>query len=116
MIEAQFRKDTARRYLAYFGNENPTKKQICEMARLLFNVWLKRDVLFSPKLSKRQRQCLYHAAHGKSAKVIARLLGIGVETVEAHSKAILERLSCHNMKQAIAVGIRYGKYGKDNGK
>jgi DNA-binding CsgD family transcriptional regulator len=101
-------KVAAKSYLYYLGNKNPTLKQLTNMKDLLFNVWLRWEVVFDQRLTDREKECLFHASHGKNAKEIACLLKVTESTVRAHQKAILSKLICRNLNQAVSIGIKYG--------
>jgi DNA-binding CsgD family transcriptional regulator len=98
----------AKSYLHYLGNNNPTLKQLASMKALLFSVWLRWEIAFDQRLTDREKECLFHASHGKGTKEIAHLLEITEETVKAYRKAILNKLACKNLNQAISIGIKYG--------
>lgn len=54
------------------------------------------------KLSKRQRQVIDLAKTGLTSKGIALELGIALNTVLVHRKALLRRIGAHSMNEAIA--------------
>lgn len=57
-------------------------------------------------LTPRQRQVMQLLLHGKSNKLIARDLGISVETVKDHVAAVLRSLGVTSRTQAVlAVGL-----------
>lgn len=60
-------------------------------------------------LTNRQRQVLYHMAHGLTEQQIADELGIGYETVRAHKQAIYDRLNVRetSVPRAAAVGAGF---------
>lgn len=107
--ESNFQLETAKQYLILFGNKRPTPRQLMLMKDLLFHVWLQRDLTLVPKLSKREKQCLYYASQGKTIEETALLLGLHEATVETYRKQVVVKLDCRNMYQAISVGIRYGE-------
>ena len=59
-------------------------------------------------LTARELQVLRLIVHGKSAKDIARLLGISLNTVSAHRTRIGRTLGCHNSAELVAYAIRKG--------
>jgi len=91
-----------------FGILVPTQEQIEEMKAILFYTWLKRTIIFDEKLTDREKEYLYFASRGKTYIEIANLLERSSNTVRDYEKEILRKLKCKNMKQAIALGIKYG--------
>ena len=59
-------------------------------------------------LTARELQVLRLIVHGKSAKDIARLLGITLNTVSAHRTRIGRILGCRNSAELVAYAIRKG--------
>lgn len=59
-------------------------------------------------LSDRQCDVLIRAAHGRSDEEIAIVLGIGVDTVNSHFRAIFVKLGVNSRGAAIAYAIKYG--------
>jgi DNA-binding CsgD family transcriptional regulator len=55
----------------------------------------------SPHLTPRQLDVLRHLAAGHSTAVIATRLGISIDTVRNHIRAILERLDVHTRLEAV---------------
>jgi DNA-binding CsgD family transcriptional regulator len=55
----------------------------------------------SPHLTPRQLDVLRHLATGHSTAVIAERLGISIDTVRNHIRAILERLGVHTRLEAV---------------
>ena len=55
----------------------------------------------SPHLTPRQLDVLRHLAAGHSTAVIAARLGIAIDTVRNHIRAILERLEVHTRLEAV---------------
>jgi DNA-binding CsgD family transcriptional regulator len=55
----------------------------------------------SPHLTPRQLDVLRHLAAGHSTAVIAARLGIAIDTVRNHIRAILERLEVHSRLEAV---------------
>jgi len=92
-----------------FKIEQPNQNQIKEMIKMLAYVWLKRAILIDEKLTEQEKLCLSLAAQGNTASEIADLLEIAEGTVRTYEREITRKLSCKNMKQAIAVGIRYAE-------
>ena len=62
----------------------------------------------SGSLTPRQRQVLRLIAEGKSTKAIARLLGVGVKTVETHRAHLMDRLDIHDVAGLVRHAIRIG--------
>ena len=59
-------------------------------------------------LSARQAEVLYLILQGKSAKLIARELGLSASTVKAHTSAVLRALNVTTRTQAVVVAGRLG--------
>ena len=61
------------------------------------------------QITNRERQVLIQIAQGLSNKEIARVLGVGVRTVETHRERIMEKLNIHSVagltKYAISKGL-----------
>ena len=98
--------------LAKLGLYVPTQEQIDLMEALAANVTIKKSIYFNSCLSKRERDCLFWSACGKSSKEIATLFDIKVSTVHWHKRKILQKLDCRTISQAVFVGIRYGYFSK----
>lgn len=92
-----------------FGIDRPTQNQIDDLKSILFHAWLRRRVILDDRLTNRERLCLLFASHGKTYIEIAQTLGISAGTIRNYEKEILRKLFCKSMKQAIAIGIRYGE-------
>jgi DNA-binding NarL/FixJ family response regulator len=60
------------------------------------------------RLTTRQREVLQLVAEGRSAKEVARALGISVRTAEAHKAKILETLELSNTTELVQYAIRNG--------
>jgi DNA-binding CsgD family transcriptional regulator len=107
--EKQFYEKTAKEYLGKFGNSNPTVSQIDAMESLLFNVWLRRKIVFNRTLSEQEKLVLLLASQGKSSKEIAKDLNISPGTVRNYEREITRKLNVKNMRHAVAIGIKYGE-------
>lgn len=59
-------------------------------------------------LSPRELDVLRRVAQGQSNTEIASSLGLGVQTVKSHIKAILDKLDASSRSQAVAVALRAG--------
>lgn len=57
-------------------------------------------------LTRRQRQILQLYANGLSTQSAARRLGLSIETVRTHTKAVLARLDARDRAHAVAIGFR----------
>ncbi len=62
-------------------------------------------------LSKREKECLYWAAKGKSAAETAAILALQPETVRTYLKALMKKLKAENKPQAIAIAYETGLLG-----
>lgn len=57
-------------------------------------------------LTRRQREILQLYADGHSTEEAATRLGVSLETVRSHTKAILARLEARDRAHAVAIGLR----------
>ncbi len=62
----------------------------------------------TPQLTRREIDCLQHAASGCSAPVTARVLNRSVDTVRGHLKRALAKLGAHTTAQAVAIAASSG--------
>lgn len=85
------------RSLRNFDNKNDSSKEIP----------LKIDPTQLP-LSSRQKECLFLLTRGKTAKHIARILGIDHRTVETHIIHIKDKLRCNTREQLIEKAFESG--------
>jgi DNA-binding NarL/FixJ family response regulator len=60
------------------------------------------------RLTFRQREILQLIAEGRTTQEIARLLNIGVKTVETHRMQLMERLDIHDVAGLVRYAIRVG--------
>jgi DNA-binding NarL/FixJ family response regulator len=58
------------------------------------------------RLSFREREIAQLIAEGRTAKVVASLLGVSVKTVEAHRTNIMRRLSIHSVAELVRYCVR----------
>ncbi|SEG33490.1 two component transcriptional regulator, LuxR family [Bryocella elongata] len=59
-------------------------------------------------LTAREMQVLQHVATGNANKIIADLLSISEDTVKAHMKSILSKLSAKDRTHAVTIAVRRG--------
>jgi DNA-binding NarL/FixJ family response regulator len=59
-------------------------------------------------LTGREREILQLMAEGRTAKAIARLLGISVKTVSAHRRNIMDKLNVASTAELVKVALREG--------
>ena len=57
-------------------------------------------------LSRRELECLYHAAQDKSCYETAVSLSISPETVKTHRKMILRKLGCRTIAGALIRALK----------
>lgn len=60
------------------------------------------------KLTKRELECLYWAAKGKTSWEIGTILGISERTVNFHISNLIPKFSVHSRQAAIAIAISMG--------
>jgi DNA-binding NarL/FixJ family response regulator len=65
-------------------------------------------------LTPRQREILQLLAEGRTAKEMARLLGISAKTVETHRAQLMERLDIHDVPGLVRFAIRVGLIQADS--
>jgi DNA-binding CsgD family transcriptional regulator len=65
-------------------------------------------------LTPREREVLWWAAQGKSAKEIAEILNISERTVNEHSQKAIRKLGAANRTQAVATALRERLIGKNH--
>ena len=65
-------------------------------------------------LTPRQREILQLLAEGRTAKEMARLLGISAKTVETHRAQLMERLDIHDVPGLVRFAIRVGMIQADS--
>jgi len=58
------------------------------------------------RLTPREREILQLLAEGKSNKEVATLLGISVNTAEAHRANIMVKLDLHSLPELVVYAIR----------
>lgn len=61
-----------------------------------------------PPLTSREREVLVGLVRGGSYKIIAADLGIGVETVRTHIKALYRKLQVSNVAAAVSRAVKAG--------
>ncbi|MGC1182616.1 helix-turn-helix transcriptional regulator [Legionella sp.] len=79
------------------------------MQNALSHVWVRQVIYLDFRLTKKENQCLYLSAQGKTIKEIALFFQVTVKRVEQYRQAIFEKLACTNMIEAVFIGICYGK-------
>lgn len=58
------------------------------------------------QLSKRELECLSFIAKGRSAKEMAKILGISNRTVEVHIYNMKAKLNCHTKSELIDIAVK----------
>ena len=58
------------------------------------------------RITEREMQVLKLSAEGHGLKQIADMLGITIDTVDSHSRNVVDKLNARNMKHAIATAFR----------
>ncbi len=64
--------------------------------------------IVTPKLTKRERQVIALASHGKKNREIAVALAVGEETIKSHVKNSLKKLGARDRTHAVAKCLRSG--------
>jgi DNA-binding NarL/FixJ family response regulator len=65
------------------------------------------------RLTPRQREVLQLVAEGKTSKQIAKTLGIGLKTAEAHRSELMKNLEIHDVAGLVRYAIRTGLVSSD---
>jgi DNA-binding NarL/FixJ family response regulator len=60
------------------------------------------------RLTPRQREVLQLVAEGYTSQEIARMLNVGLKTIEAHRAQLMERLDIHDLAGLVRYAIREG--------
>lgn len=81
-------------------------EQIMAKRRLIFEQ-TEADRTALERLSEREREVLTAMAAGKTSKVVAQELGIGVRTVEAYRASLIAKLGVAAAAAAVAILVRY---------
>ncbi|MER1941005.1 MULTISPECIES: helix-turn-helix transcriptional regulator [unclassified Castellaniella] len=66
-----------------------------------------------PKLSERERQCLYWASHGKTSQEMGSILGISARTANFHLTNVCGKLGVRSRQAAVALGLRRKLFSYD---
>ena len=66
-----------------------------------------------PRLSDRERECLFWVSEGKTSWEAARILGITERTVNFHLNSAIRKTGCKNRYQAIARNVAAGQLRPD---
>jgi DNA-binding NarL/FixJ family response regulator len=78
--------------------------QVSEALLRAFTARARRE---KPALTFRERQIVQLIAEGYTSKTIAKLLNIGVKTVETHRAAILRKLKVSSTAALVRYAIRH---------
>lgn len=68
----------------------------------------KRTCAYGAELSKKQEEVLFYLIRGKSAKSIAKIMGISFRTVEDYIQIIKDKLRCNTKNELIDFAISNG--------
>lgn len=77
------------------------------LAALTRQADLKTQLVFDPRLSKREQETLCLVAAGFTASESAALLSLHPETITQYRQTIKKKLGCKNLAQAVLVGIKF---------
>jgi DNA-binding CsgD family transcriptional regulator len=112
LIGSPFLKTFAKSYLNYFGNSNPSPKQLEEMQNLLSNK-IKSPTCFDLGLTAQESECLYLFAQGRGLQEIAAFLNTSPGNVTQYKQSIFQKLHCKDISSAVIVAIRFGEFKGD---
>ncbi|MBS0350625.1 MAG: helix-turn-helix transcriptional regulator [Proteobacteria bacterium] len=59
-------------------------------------------------LSQRELECFFYLIRGKTAKSIAKMLGISYRTVETHIDHLKNKLNCSSKTELIEYAVKVG--------
>ncbi|MBS4098875.1 MAG: helix-turn-helix transcriptional regulator [Sulfuricella sp.] len=59
-------------------------------------------------LTRREKECLLHSAHGQTASQISRMLNVTYDTVVFHLSNACRKLGASNRTEAVAIAITLG--------
>ena len=65
------------------------------------------------RLTPRQREVLQLIAEGHSTKEIAKILQLGIKTVDTHRSQLMDRLDIHEIAGLVRYAIRHGMVNPD---
>lgn len=82
---------------------DPTQSELCKP---IFHEIKPMPLTLIHNLSKRQLQCLYHLAMGKTAKQIAKQLDLSHRTVEFYIDNIKKKLDCYSRSELITKALK----------
>ncbi|TFW28921.1 helix-turn-helix transcriptional regulator [Massilia horti] len=71
-------------------------------------LWKKENPDPAPTLTRRERECLYWSAGGKTSKETAMILGISQHTVYFHLKNVASKFNVYSTRHAITRASRLG--------
>lgn len=94
---------------ANFRKSNISKfKILSDILSRKFDEIYNNQVSTKYKITRRERECLYWVAKGKTDEQIAKILSIGKWTVVSHLKSVKYKLSCNNRASTIAKCVSLG--------
>lgn len=64
-------------------------------------------------LTRQQSRVLWHASQGCEAQETADLMGLALDTVKTHRRAVLKRLCAKNTAHAVYIGMREGFFASE---
>lgn len=109
LSDTPFLNASAKSYLTYLGNNNPSCQQVAAIQSLLSETSQNQSFSIGLLLNQQEKQCLYLSAQGKKLKEIAILLNLSQNEISQCRQSILQKLGCKTMSRAVIVGIRYGE-------
>lgn len=78
------------------------------ISRAVVGAYLSKADSPADSLSARERQVLQLVGEGKSAKEVAKQLGLSVKTVESHRARLMRKLDLHQTAGLVRYAIRHG--------
>ena len=61
-----------------------------------------------PTLTRREQEVLQMLAAGLEPRIIAREIGISVNTCRGYIKSLLAKVGAHSQLEAVAIAMRHG--------
>lgn len=84
------------------------RKFLCSQSTAIMKRQEKDGLKHVPKITRREREILKHAAQGLTTQQMADLLFISPHTVESHRKNLMEKFEVKNLASVIKLAMEYG--------
>lgn len=84
------------------------RKFLCSQSTEIMKRKASEGLKSVPKITRREREILQHAAKGLTTQQMADILFISPHTVESHRKNLMEKFEVKNLASAIKLAMEYG--------